>query len=164
MDFANHILIAEPYLYFMKRIFLAFLTIMIVTTSIQAQGKNDYYEMLNQLLEVTGSTASTDLVMVKMIEAIKMEYPEVKEEDWKNLEIVVNKSRLEYREKKLVPLYQKYLTTEDLEELINFYHSPVGQKYAKAAPQLSIEANRAGMEWGQQLGKTLEKEIRKLDR
>ena len=137
---------------------------MIVTSSIQAQGKSDYLEMLNELLEVTGSTTTTDLFMVKLIEAAKMEYPDVEEDDWKNLELVVHNSRLEYREKKLVPLYQKYLSSEDLEELIKFYHTPVGQKYAKVVPQLSLEANRAGMEWGEQLAKTLEKEIRKLDR
>ncbi len=148
----------------MKGICVAFLSFMIVTSSIQAQGKSDYLEMLNELLEVTGSTATTDLFMVKLIEAAKMEYPDVEEDDWKNLELVVHKSRLEYREKKLVPLYQKYLSSEDLEELINFYHTPVGQKYAKVVPQLSLEANRAGMEWGEQLAKTLEKEIRKLDR
>ena len=148
----------------MKGICVAFLSLMIVTSSIQAQGKSDYLEMLNELLEVTGSTATTDLFMVKLIEAAKMEYPDVEEDDWKNLELVVHKSRLEYREKKLVPLYQKYLSSEDLEELIKFYHTPVGQKYAKVVPQLSLEANRAGMEWGEQLAKTLEKEIRKLDR
>ncbi len=148
----------------MKGICVAFLSLMIVTSSIQAQRKSDYLEMLNELLEVTGSTATTDLFMVKLIEAAKMEYPDVEEDDWKNLELVVHKSRLEYREKKLVPLYQKYLSSEDLEELIKFYHTPVGQKYAKVVPQLSLEANRAGMEWGEQLAKTLEKEIRKLDR
>ena len=148
----------------MKGICVAFLSFMIVTSSIQAQGKSDYLEMLNELLEVTGSTTTTDLFMVKLIEAAKMEYPDVEEDDWKNLELVVHNSRLEYREKKLVPLYQKYLSSEDLEELIKFYHTPVGQKYAKVVPQLSLEANRAGMEWGEQLAKTLEKEIRKLDR
>ena len=148
----------------MKGICVAFLSLMIVTSSIQAQGKSDYLEMLNELLEVTGSTATTDLFMVKLIEAAKMEYPDVEEDDWKNLELVVHNSRLEYREKKLVPLYQKYLSSEDLEELIKFYYTPVGPKYAKVVPQLSLEANRAGMEWGEQLAKTLEKEIRKLDR
>jgi len=148
----------------MKGICVAFLSFMIVTSSIQAQGKSDYLEMLNELLEVTGSTTTTDLFMVKLIEAAKMEYPDVEEDDWKNLELVVHNSRLEYREKKLVPLYQKYLSSEDLEELIKFYYTPVGQKYAKVVPQLSLEANRAGMEWGEQLAKTLEKEIRKLDR
>ena len=91
----------------MKGICVAFLSLMIVTSSIQAQRKSDYLEMLNELLEVTGSTATTDLFMVKLIEAAKMEYPDVEEDDWKNLELVVHKSRLEYREKKLVPLYQK---------------------------------------------------------
>ena len=148
----------------MKGICVAFLSLMIVTSSIQAQGKSDYLEMLNELLEVTGSTATTDLFMVKLIEAAKMEYPDVEEDDWKNLELVVHNSRLEYREKKLVPLYQKYLSREELEELLKSYYTPVGQKYAKVVPQLSLEANRAGMEWGEQLAKTLEKEIRKLDR
>jgi len=85
----------------MKGICVAFLSLMIVTSSIQAQGKSDYLEMLNELLEVTGSTATTDLFMVKLIEAAKMEYPDVEEDDWKNLELVVHNSRLEYREKKI---------------------------------------------------------------
>ena len=79
----------------MKGICVAFLSFMIVTSSIQAQGKSDYLEMLNELLEVTGSTATTDLFMVKLIEAAKMEYPDVEEDDWKNLELVVHNSRLE---------------------------------------------------------------------
>jgi hypothetical protein len=87
----------------MKGICVAFLSLIIVISSLQAQGKSDYSETLNKFLEVTGTTAATDVLLVQLMEAAKKDYPGLKEEEWKNIEAVFNKERLEYREKNWFP-------------------------------------------------------------
>ena len=46
------------------------------------------------------------------------------------------------------PIYQKYLTLNDLKEIIAFYESPVGKKMSASASAMMTE----GMQMGQQLG------------
>jgi hypothetical protein len=44
----------------------------------------------------------------------------------------------------LVPIYQRHFTTKDVDELIRFYSSPVGQKMLREQPQLLQESMQAG--------------------
>ena len=46
----------------------------------------------------------------------------------------------------MVPIYQRHLTKSDLEELIRFYSSPVGQKLLREQPQMMQEGMQAGMQ------------------
>jgi hypothetical protein len=44
----------------------------------------------------------------------------------------------------IIPIYQRHLSKTDLEELIRFYSSPVGQKLLREQPQILQESMRAG--------------------
>ncbi|HKF22061.1 MAG TPA: DUF2059 domain-containing protein [Candidatus Angelobacter sp.] len=46
----------------------------------------------------------------------------------------------------LIPIYQRHLTKADLEELIRFYSSPVGQKLLHEQPAIIQESMQAGAE------------------
>ncbi|MFZ0800325.1 MAG: DUF2059 domain-containing protein [Terriglobales bacterium] len=46
----------------------------------------------------------------------------------------------------MVPIYQKHLTKSDLEAVIAFYSSPVGQKLLKEQPAMMAEGMRAGQD------------------
>lgn len=47
----------------------------------------------------------------------------------------------------LVPVYARYLTKEDVEQLIMFYRSPIGRKLASVTPAISIESAKVGQAW-----------------
>ena len=53
----------------------------------------------------------------------------------------------------LIPIYNRYLSDEDIKGLIQFYQTPLGQKAINILPKLSTEAQSAGMRWGQDLGR-----------
>jgi hypothetical protein len=59
----------------------------------------------------------------------------------------------------ITPLYHKYYTTEDLEGLIKFYESPLGQKSLKATPEIMKELYPIAFEWGEGLGRRIANEI-----
>ena len=61
---------------------------------------------------------------------------------------------------KLTAVYDKYYTHEEIEELIAFYQSPVGQKTIKILPALTTESMKLGMEWGKSLMPLIEKRLK----
>ncbi len=46
----------------------------------------------------------------------------------------------------MVPIYQKHLTKSDLEAVIAFYSSPVGQRLLKEQPAMMAEGMQAGQD------------------
>ena len=46
----------------------------------------------------------------------------------------------------VISIYQRHLTKTDVEELIRFYSSPVGQKLLREQPQIMRESMQAGAE------------------
>jgi len=47
-----------------------------------------------------------------------------------------------------IPIYDKYLTAEDLKGLLEYYSSPLGQRMLKALPQIAQESQVAGFSLG----------------
>ncbi len=61
---------------------------------------------------------------------------------------------------RVVPIYDKYFTGEELKGLIAFYQSPLGRKVIAAMPLLMQESMAAGREWGKGLAPLLLQRIR----
>ena len=58
-----------------------------------------------------------------------------------------------------VPIYAKYLTHEEIKDLLRFYESPSGAKFVSVLPQITQESMLAGQTWGANIG---ERALRKL--
>jgi hypothetical protein len=56
---------------------------------------------------------------------------------------------------RLSGLYKKYYTQEEIKQLIAFYKTPVGTKFAQLTPTIGREGTMLGEQWGQQLGPEL---------
>lgn len=48
----------------------------------------------------------------------------------------------------IIPIYDKYLTTEDLKGLLDYYHSPLGQRMLKTLPAVTRESQATGYALG----------------
>ncbi len=60
----------------------------------------------------------------------------------------------------IFPLYAKYYSEEDLDNLIAFYKTPTGQKVIQTMPALLQESMQIGQRWGQQLIPEIESKIK----
>jgi hypothetical protein len=58
-----------------------------------------------------------------------------------------------------IPVYDKYLSDEDVRELIQFYATPLGQKTITILPKIVIECSQAGEKWGEKLGRESMREV-----
>jgi hypothetical protein len=113
---------------------------------------------IQKLLILTGSDQVAIQIMNQMITMFKQSSPQVPEEFWQEFmkEAEANVADLNNL---VIPIYAKYLSHEEIKELIRFYETPVGQKILKVLPQIMQESMVAGQQWGQQLG---EKAVTKL--
>jgi uncharacterized protein len=63
-----------------------------------------------------------------------------------SMDDVMDAMRFEDLISDMIPVYQKYLTKEDLEGVIAFYSSPVGQRLLDKTPAMTTEAMKISME------------------
>ena len=51
----------------------------------------------------------------------------------------------------LAPIYEKHFNLIELNQLVNFYESPLGQKLVRISPELLTESLDLGQQWGMSL-------------
>ena len=49
---------------------------------------------------------------------------------------------------RVIPIYDKYLTAEDLQGLLDYYRSPLGQRMLKVLPEVTRESQEVGFALG----------------
>ncbi len=111
---------------------------------------------IRKLIELTGAANISADALEKMIEPLKASYPQVPEEFWNTFVHEVHSDELVDL---VIPIYDKYYTRDEIQELMHFYQTPVGQKTIKVLPKLSAEAIDAGQEWGRMVA---DRAMRKL--
>jgi uncharacterized protein len=115
---------------------------------------------IRKLLELTGTTTSMELTMQNMEKNIKpMLANSLPPGDYRDKLVTLFFERFHSKmdmQKLLdlaVPIYDKYYSAEDIQGLIQFYQTPLGQKTVKALPSLMGELTEAGQKMGQDAGR-----------
>jgi len=121
---------------------------------------------IRRLLEVTGAKKLTEQVVAVMMEQIKPSlqkaFPQ-NERGQKFVETFLQKFQTKFNVDRLVelavPIYDKYLSAEDIKGLIQFYETPLGQRAVKAMPQISRESQAVGFQLGQRIAREVSREM-----
>jgi len=140
----------DPHL--MKKLMTTLLVLTVFAVSSYAQAEDDYAKALKRMFEVSGSEEAYKVAIIQMMSIFKQQSSGVDDALWTELEQEFLKSSLYDLTEMLIPVYQKYMTLEDLQAMIAFYQSPVGEKYAKSTPFIMQESMQVGQAWGAQLG------------
>ncbi len=118
--------------------------------------------LVKELMSLSG-VKETAQIMARMmstsiINVIRKTNPKIKESALTIIDEVayqtVNEEMLESENFYILlyPIYDKYYSTDDLEGLLTFYRTPLGQKVLKTTPQVVQESAIAGQQFGQALG------------
>ncbi len=110
---------------------------------------NSKREKIKHLLELTGSGKLGMQVMDQMMSSFKNSYSTVKQEFWDNFRKEINANDIENL---ILPVYDKYYTETDIDQLITFYNSPIGKKMINTMPLVMQESMKAGQNWGREIG------------
>ncbi|MBV9848651.1 MAG: DUF2059 domain-containing protein [Armatimonadetes bacterium] len=113
---------------------------------------------IRQLLDVVGTAKLMDQMMDQMLTSFHGSFPDVPPEVWTKLRA---RMKTENMITLIIPVYDKYYTTEDINGLLAFYQTPLGQKVIATLPQVSRESMAIGQAWGQKQAQSV---IRELER
>ena len=109
-----------------------------------------------ELLETMGSTQAMKTSFEYMINYYKQNNPQISSQYWDN-----SLKHVDYNElvQKLVPVYSKHFTEQEIVDLLNFYNTSTGKKMIEKMPAILEESMEIGRKWGIELAQKIEEEI-----
>jgi uncharacterized protein len=131
---------------------------LVLSISSFGQTNEEYLNTLKRMFEVSGTEESYQAATKQMFSIFKQQFS-VGTEIWNELEEEFTKTSIDDLTEMLVPVYKKYMTKEDLEELIKFYETPVGRKFAEYTPMIMQESMQIGQQWGLKIGQDFERKM-----
>ena len=132
-----------------KLLVFAVITMVAFVSAAQTEIPAAKRQEIEKMLRLTGMEKMMSQIKTQMIAGLKTQMTQVPEEFWTRFE-----SKMDMRAllEKIIPLYDKYYTTEDLKAVNAFYQSTAGQKVLSTLPKIMQESLAIGQEWGKKIG------------
>ena len=144
----------------MKKIACISLLFLASVTFSNAQGNTEYKAKLKKMFEVSGSEKSYKVAIEQMFTMFKQQKTAVPDSVWQQFEGEFLKTSLDDLVEMLEPVYVKSLTQDDLQQLIAFYQTPIGLKYAKQTPVIMQESMQVGQQWGRKIATEFQEKLK----
>ncbi len=141
----------------MKRIALLAFTLAALTVSfIPAQAADEKHEEILKMLKITGVEKMMTQMVSQMVATFKSKETGVPDAFWTKLESSLDAHAMI---DKLMPIYDKHYTLEDLKAVNAFYSTPAGQRLLTSMPEVMQESMAVGQAWGQQAAQDVMKAL-----
>ena len=144
-----------------KLLLVGLITTLFGGTICRAEISTEKRAEIEKMLHLTGMEKLMDQTKFQMIAGLKAQIKDVPESFWEKFGQKMNTHELL---EKLMPVYDKYYTIDDLKAVNAFYESPAGQKVLKSLPQIMEESMKIGQEWGEKIGRQAIEEARKEEK
>ncbi len=113
---------------------------------------------VQKLLDITGTTDVAKDVIAESITQYRQMYPKVPADVWVDVQAGVNANGLTER---LAPLYEKHFSYDEIQGMLAFYETPLGQKLLTSMPELAQSTDQISRQWGQDLGNQIVEKLSK---
>jgi hypothetical protein len=114
---------------------------------------------IKRFLTIIGAQAIGLRVFNQVMESLQKVHPDIPESVWQAMRGEAEARTDDFVAERLVPIYDQYLTHEDIKGLIAFYESPLGAKLLGVMPQMTQESRRAGQAWGKEFAETVHQRL-----
>jgi hypothetical protein len=104
------------------------------------------------IVQLTGSSKSLTQAMDGIRATMQKAYPKVPEQFWTDVKAEITVEEVADR---VAPIYAKHFTDRELEELLSFYRSPIGQRLIEAQPAMVAEMFSVAHEWGREVARRI---------
>ena len=126
-------------------------------TTSAVEDKASKEEDIRHLLDITGASKMGQQVMATMIANFKQTMPDAPANFWDQFAKEIDMDELT---EKIIPIYDKHLSQEDIRAAIAFYESPAGRRMIASQPLILQESMAVGMEWGRELSQRAVEKIK----
>lgn len=143
----------------LKITLLLFSMLVIFISDIKAQDTIE--NKIQKMLELTGAKKQFDMAIDRIITIQQEVYQDdiLDEEFFTRFRERVMAEGFNEISKRLMPIYLKHLTEEEIDGIIKFYESDIGKSLIEKTPLIMSESMGIGAEWGEQIGKEIVEEL-----
>jgi hypothetical protein len=135
----------------MKKLTPIWIAVLLSSLSIShADTPPDKRAEIQKLIRLTGVERLVGQMETQILSSMKAQMPQVPDLFWIKFQQKINNRELI---EKIIPLYDKFYTTDDLKAINAFYETPVGAKVLSTLPQLTQESMKIGQEWGEKISR-----------
>jgi hypothetical protein len=108
-------------------------------------------------MDVVGVGKMLTQMNAQAVSTMQQSLPCVPADYWQNY---IDASQTQQFIGRLVPVYQRHFTADELDGLLKFYKSPLGQKVINEMPTTMAEASQAGQQWSHERSDQLIAELK----
>lgn len=142
----------------MKKTLLLFGFILYTTLSIAQERSFD--EKIGYMLELSGAKNAMEMVINNSLERQKANYGgKYSAGFWDTLQMEMQLKFFDDLLIKMVPIYKKHLSEEDIDGIIAFYESEAGQHFIAQSPAILDAAMDIGADWGKEIATLVQEKI-----
>jgi len=130
------------------------------------QSNDKKQAIVQQLIAITGLSKLGDqivtMVLPQSLNAVKRANPRITDEDLAELRRVgleEFRAAMPQFMEGVGKIYEGAFSQQELEALLAFYKSPLGQKVIETMPTLLQQSHALGIAWGMQVGKRMKERI-----
>lgn len=116
-------------------------------------------DQVRQLMEVVGLGKMLLQMNTQAVNTLQQSMPCVPTDFWQNY---MNESQTQLFIGRLVPVWQRHFTSDEMNGLLKFYRSPLGQKVITEMPTTMAEANEAGQQWSHERSDQMVNELKHM--
>lgn len=143
----------------MKTLLITCALVLSSVVALYSQSNVEYKTTLKKMFEVSGSEETYKSAIKQMFIMLKQNQ-NVPDEIWNGLEQEFLQTSMNDLVDMLTPVYEKHLTKNDLQKLIEFYQSPIGAKFAQKTPMIMQESMQVGQQWGMKVGEQFQMKLK----
>jgi len=144
----------------MKKIAGMILLSLFTTTFSFSQSSPAYSTKIKTMFEVSGTAVSYKAAIKQMFTMFKQQKTNVPDSVWVEFEGEFMNTSLDDLVSMLEPVYAKHLTLDDLNQMIAFYQTPIGKKFAEKTPMITTESMQVGQQWGMKIGREFQEKLK----
>ncbi len=126
----------------------------------RAQVPADKAALIRKLLDVTKAADLAVTAMEVSIPAQRAANPRIPKEFWDEFAARARRDMPRFIEL-LIPVYDAHFSKPQLEQLVAFYQSPLGQHLTKVQQEIAVQSAQAGQKWGAELGVAVGQDLAK---
>ena len=104
-------------------------------------------QQVRQLMDVFGMNRMFQQMNAQMAGMMGQQLPCVPASYWSGF---VDEQGMKDLTEKMIPVYQRHFTAEDIDGLLKFYSSPLGRTVVAEMPATMAEGMQIGRQWGEQ--------------
>jgi uncharacterized protein len=141
----------------MKRILLVFVLFFAVQLLNAQEPSTSKETAIRKLISIAGGEKMASTMIDQMIEIYRQESIPI---DAKLMEELKKEADVASLMESMVPMYDKYYTEKEINQLVAFYNSPLGKKTIEVMPKLTQESMQIGAEWGKKAMERVRKKLK----